>query len=148
MSMPIRFAVPAPPRRHVAPPIPAPRVAGKNLATRLRQAFATATLHGAAVHRDARLAAPHRARMWDAARALLAARPTGEDARKLHDALSALKAFVAEFEPFADSGDEHLQTRIFSGHSPTRPGLTRLMDEVFVASGMGRVPAFADVVDA
>ena len=148
MSMPIRFPLPTPPRRHLAPPIPSPQVESKNLATRLRQAWATVSLHGAAVHRDARLAAPHRAQLWNAARALLATRPSGEDARKLHDALAALKDFAQEFEPFADSGDEHLQTRIFAGHSPTRPGLTRLLDEVFVASGMGRVPRFTDVVDA
>jgi hypothetical protein len=138
------FASPVAHRRAV----PRPAVQSASLAMRLRQLYVTVQVHGAAVHRDARLAAPHRARMWDAATSMLEARPSGADADKLRASLAALRAFTAEFHEYKTSGDAQLQTRIFAGASADRPGLTRLLDDVLEASGMGRVQSFVDVVDA
>jgi hypothetical protein len=126
--------------------VPRPAVQSASLAMRLRQLYVTVQVHGAAVHRDPRLAAPHRARMWDAATSMLEARPS--DADKLRAPLAALREFTAEFDAYKTSGDAHLQTRIFSGASADRPGLTRLLEDVLEASGMGRVQSLVDVVDA
>jgi hypothetical protein len=128
--------------------VPRPAVQSASLAMRLRQLYVTVQVHGAAVHRDERLAAPHRARMWAAAASMLEARPSGADADKLRESLAALREFAAEFDAYKTSGDAHLQTRIFSGASAGRPGLTRLLQDVLEASGMGRVQSLVDVVDA
>lgn len=124
--------------------VPLPSVQSASLAASLRLVFRTLQQHALGVHRDERFAGPHREKMWDAAMALLDARPRGTDQVKLRAPLQALRSFVSEFCGLRDSGDRQLQTRIFSGYSSQRPGLTRLLEDVLVAAGMGRVTTLVD----
>lgn len=146
LQRPIRTAPLSPIHVDRLPVVPRPAVESASLASRLRFAFMAVTRNGNAVHRDARHAPPHRSKMWEAADALLDARPQGSDAARLRAPLQALRAFAEEFGDFRASGDAHLQTRIFSGASTSRPGLTELLGDVLEAAGMGR-PTPLDVVD-
>lgn len=123
--------------------VPKPTVESEALAANLRSAYRALARHALGATRDARFAGPHRERLWDAVDSLVASRPKGGDLARLRAPLVALRELANELGAYRDSGDEHLQARIFAGASAARPGLITLLGDVLAAAGLGR-PAGID----
>jgi len=130
------------------PPTPsAKNVNSPKLRGSIVSLYETVAKNWTGVNRDERYAPPHRQAILDAVDGVVKSFKSvgSQESDALKQSIRALRDFRKDNPRSGSEGDPKVQLRLFFGYSATRPGYSQLMDDVFVAAGLGKVSSFTDV---
>ena len=130
------------------PPTPEPKnVSSPKLRAATVALYETVAENWTGVNRDERYAPPHRQAILDKVDGLVKSFKSvgSQESDALKQAVRALRDFRKDNPRSGSEGDPRVQLRLFFGYSATRPGYRQLMDDVFVAAGMGKASSYTDV---